>query len=127
MTSPASEQRIFTVVDHIKEGAERTVTRTYQDDDLVTLVEWCEPGRDFQTPHWHPEAAHVFVFMDGEGEALMGHGNWQKVSAGQFLVCAREKVHAIRNTSQSKRLVWTCVHVTHGLPYVVNEVDEGHE
>jgi mannose-6-phosphate isomerase-like protein (cupin superfamily) len=121
-----TSDRIFTVADFIKDGAERTVVRTYADEDLVTLVEWIDPGKEFEPPHWHPEAAHVFVFMSGEGEALLGNGVWQPVRAGQFLVNPRNKVHAMRNTSATERLVWTCIHVTHGLPYVVNEVDESH-
>jgi mannose-6-phosphate isomerase-like protein (cupin superfamily) len=122
-----SSDRIFTVDDFIKPDAERTVVRTYSDEDLVTLVEWIDPGKEFEPPHWHPEAAHVFVFTAGEGEALLGNGRWEPVRAGQFLVNPRNKVHALRNTSATERLVWACVHVTHGLPYVVNEVAEDHE
>jgi quercetin dioxygenase-like cupin family protein len=128
MTAEQTEQqRIFNYRDYIREGVERTLTRTSTDEDLTTIVEWVEPGREFEPPHWHPEAAHVFVFMEGEGEALLGKGRWQKVGPGDYLVCARNKVHAIRNTSATDRLVWVCVHVTHGLPYVVNQVDENHE
>lgn len=122
-----STERVFTTSDFVKDGADRTVVSTYRDQDLVTLVEWIDPGKEFEAPHWHPEAAHVFVFTEGEGEALLGKGEWAKVRAGQFLVNPREKVHAIRNTSTTQRLVWTCVHVTHGLPYVANEVDADHE
>ncbi len=122
-----STQRVFTASDYVKDGAERTVVRTSSDQDLVTLVEWIDPGKEFEAPHWHPEAAHVFVFTEGEGEALIGKGEWTTVRAGQFLVNPREKVHTVRNTSSTQRLVWTCVHVTHGLPYVSNEVREDHE
>jgi mannose-6-phosphate isomerase-like protein (cupin superfamily) len=123
-----SEQaRIFTIADFVNEDAARTVVATYRDEDVVTLVEWIDPGKEFEPPHWHPEAAHVFVFMSGEGEALVGNGKWEPVRAGQFIVQPRNRVHAMRNTSATERLVWACVHVTHGLPYVVNEVDEEHE
>lgn len=116
-----AEQRIFTTNDYIEPGRERTVVRTSTDEDLTTLVEWVEPGALFEPPHWHPEAAHVFIFTEGEGEALV-HGEWQPVRAGQYLVCSRNEVHGIRNNT-STRLVWVCVHVTHG-PYVVNRADE---
>ena len=124
--SEQTTDRVFTIDGFIKEGAERTVVRTYQDEDLVTLVEWVDPGKEFEAPHWHPQAAHVFIFTAGEGEALVGNGRWQSVRAGQFLVNPRNKVHAIRNTG-SERLVWACVHVTHGLPYVVNKAGQEHE
>lgn len=83
------------------------------------MVEWVEPGKDFEAPHSHPESAHVFVFLEGEGEALTGNGKWEKVQAGQFYVCPREKVHAMRNTSKDKRLMWVCIAASHG-KYVVN-------
>jgi quercetin dioxygenase-like cupin family protein len=121
------QARIFTVEDFIKEDATRTVVATYRDEDVVTLVEWIDPGKEFEPPHWHPEAAHIFVFMSSEGEALVGNGKWEPVRAGQFIVNPRNRVHAMRNTSTTERLVWACVHVTHGLPYVVNEVGEEHE
>ncbi len=103
-----------------------TVVSTYRDQDLVAIVEWCDPGKEFQPPHWHPEAAHVFIFTEGEGEALIGHGQWATVRAGQFLVNPREKVHAVRNASATERLVWACVHVSNG-PVSTNEVGEDHE
>lgn len=116
--------RIFTTSDFVRDGIERTVVRAYGDDDLMALVEWAEPGQLLEPPHWHPQAAHVFVFTEGEGETLLGSGVWEKVTAGQFLVNPRNRVHAVRNTSATDRLVWVCVHVTHGLPYEVIEVDE---
>jgi mannose-6-phosphate isomerase-like protein (cupin superfamily) len=124
--SEGTSDRIFTISDFIKDDAAKSVVRTYSDEDLVTLVEWIDPGKEFEPPHWHPEAAHVFVFVSGEGEALVGNGQWEPVKAGQFLVNPRNKVHAMRNTSATERLVWACIHVTHNLPYVVNEVDENH-
>ena len=82
MAETPAQDRIFTTSDFIKPGAERPVARTYSDEDLTTLVEWCEPGVDFEPIHWHPEASHVFIFTEGEGEALVGNGQWEPVKAG---------------------------------------------
>ena len=49
-----STQRVFTASDYVKDGAERTVVRTSSDQDLVTLVEWIDPGKEFEAPHWAP-------------------------------------------------------------------------
>jgi hypothetical protein len=73
--SSAPGGRVFTTSDFIKDGAERTIAGTYRDEDLVTIVEWIEPGKDLlEPPHWHYGAAHVFIVTSGEGEALVGNG-----------------------------------------------------
>ena len=124
--TPSTTQRVFTARDHIKENAEHTVQSVYRDQDMGALVEWIEPGKSFEEPHWHPESAHIFVFVEGEGEALVGKGKWEKVKAGQFYICSRNKAHAMRNTSKDKRLAWVCVSVSHG-KYVVNPATEHDE
>lgn len=127
-TPASTDQRIFTTNDFVSGDAPRTVVRTYRDEDLTTLVEWIEPGKDLllEPPHWHEGAAHTFVVMSGEGEALVGNGRWEKIVAGQFVVNPRGKVHAMRNTSATERLIWVCVHVTPGSA-AKNEVGEDHE
>lgn len=126
-TQSSGGGRIFSTSDFVKSDAERTVARAYTDEDQATLVEWIEPGGGLlEPPHWHSGAAHVFIVISGEGEALVGHGQWQKIRAGQFIVNPRGKVHAMRNTSSSERLVWVCVHVAPGSGEK-NEVGEDHE
>ena len=124
--APSTTQRIFTTKDYIKENAEKTVVSTYRDQDLVSLVEWIDPGKSFEEPHWHPQSAHVFVVVEGEGEALVGSGKWETIKAGQFIVNPREKVHAMRNTSKTDRLAWVCVHIP-GPGHSTNIVSEDHE
>lgn len=114
--STQPSQRIFTAKEYVKDSAERTVQMAYKDQDISAFVEWIDPGKTFQSPHSHPQSAHIFVFLEGEGEALLGNGKWEKVRAGQFLVCPRDKVHAMRNNSD-KRVVWISVDVNSG-PYL---------
>ena len=116
-------QRVFHALDYI-DGRERPVRGVYNDQDMTMLVEWNNPGQPYTEIHSHTEAAHVFVILEGEGEALVGNGKWEKVKAGDFYVCPRNKVHNLRTTSKDKRLVWVCTHITHGLPYVVNNSTE---
>ena len=123
MTQASIVQRIFTAAEHVDEGTEKSVQSVYRDEDLSALVEWISPGKAFEEPHSHPESAHVFVVLEGEGEALVGEGRWEKISAGQFVVQPRNKVHAMRNLSTTQRIVWVCVAVSHGR-YVVEERTE---
>jgi quercetin dioxygenase-like cupin family protein len=122
MTMPSSDQRIFTARDYYEENVERPIRMTYRDDDLMTLVEWAPPGELSEPPHSHPTSAHVFVFLEGEGEALVEPGKWEKVQAGQFIIEPRNKVHAIRSTTD-KPLLWVCVAVYDG-PYVIEPHQE---
>ena len=117
MTEQNTDQRIFTSSDYYEADAERPIRMTYRDDDVMTLVEWAEPGQLSEPAHSHPTSAHVFVFLEGEGEALVEPGKWEKVRAGQFIVQPRNKVHAVRSTTD-KPLLWVCVAVYDG-PYVV--------
>ena len=101
---------------------------TYHDEDMTMLVEWNMPGKAYTEIHSHPQSAHVFVILEGEGEALVGKGKWEKVKAGDFYVCPRNKVHNLRTTSKDKRLVWVCTHITqHSQPYVINQATEQDE
>lgn len=117
MVESNSSQRIFTARDYYEHDAERPVRMTYRDDDIMTLVEWAPPGELSEPSHSHPTSAHVFVFLEGEGEALVEPGVWEKVEAGQFIIQPRTKVHAIRS-SIDKPLLWVAVAVYDG-PYIV--------
>jgi mannose-6-phosphate isomerase-like protein (cupin superfamily) len=118
-TQPSTAQRIFTTADYVDPNAERTLNSAYRDEDFSAIVEWINPGEVFEDPHSHPKSSHVFVVMEGEGEALVGNGTWKKIVTGQFVVNPRGKVHAMRNTSSDHRLVWVCVHMPNPGPYVV--------
>ena len=61
--------------DYLKPNARGgTVNLVYRGEDITTLVEYIEPGATLEDPHWHPESAHVFVVVEGDGEALVGNG-----------------------------------------------------
>jgi quercetin dioxygenase-like cupin family protein len=111
---PTTTQRVFAALEHIDPNATHTLKSVYRDDDFSAIVEWINPGEVFEDPHSHPMAAHVFVVVAGEGEALVGHGKWEKMKAGDFVVNPKEKVHAMRNTSPDQRFVWVCVHMPKG-------------
>ena len=114
-------QRVFHTYDYIDPSMERPVRGVYHDEDMTMLVEWNEPGKPYTEIHSHAESAHVFVILEGEGEALVGKGKWEKVKAGDFYVCPRNKVHNLRTTSKDKRLVWVCTHIVeHGQKYTTN-------
>ena len=115
---PNPTQRVFTAKDHVWEKPTRpnqlTNQLAYRDEDMALPVEWAEPGQLFQEPHSHSSGAHVFVVLEGEGEAFVGKGKWEKIQAGGFYVCSRNKAHAIRNTSKTQRLLWVCVTALQG-------------
>jgi hypothetical protein len=46
--SEAANERIFTISDFITDDAARLVVRTCSDQDLVTLVEWIDAGKEFE-------------------------------------------------------------------------------
>ena len=126
MTTDSTTERVFTALDHIDPAATKTLKSVFRDEDLTAIVEWINPGETFEDPHSHPESAHVFVVVSGEGDALVGHGKWEKTKPGDFVVNPRHKVHAMRNTSTSERFVWVCVHITNG-PHVTDERTEDDE
>ncbi len=107
-----TDQRIFSPLEHVKEGEISPLEHMlYADDDVDVLIWWADPGESHLDVHKHPKAAHVYFIVEGEGEALLGNGTWQNVKAGQVIVHPREKVHAMRNNS-NRRLIWvsaTCV------------------
>ena len=112
-------QRVFGALEYIDPTATKTLKSVFRDEDFSAIVEWIDPGDTFEDPHSHPESAHVFVVVSWEGDAFVGHGKWEKMKAGDFVVNPRNKVHAMRNTSKDQRFVWVCVHMTNG-PHVTN-------
>ena len=115
MAAEQQQQRVFTVSDYLKPNARGgTVNLVYRGEDITTLVEYIKPGATLEDPHWHPESAHVFVVVEGDGEALVGNGVWEPIRAGQFIIQPRNKVHAMRNLSTTQRIVWVCVSVSSG-------------
>jgi len=119
---PMPANRIWTAAEQVDPAMQRPIRGVYADQDLMTLVEWAPPGQWSEPPHTHPESAHVFLVVEGEGEALVD-GKWEKIRAGQFIVQPRNKVHAMRNPSQDKAFVWVCVSLSKGR-YVVEDRPE---
>jgi len=113
-----TDQRIFSPLDHVKEGEVSPLEHMlYADDDVDVLIWWAEPGQTHLDIHRHPQSAHVYFIVQGEGEALQGNGKWQRVKPGQVIVNPREKVHALRNSMSSGRLVWISATAVGAGPY----------
>lgn len=121
-TGPNTSQRVFNMTEFLLPPGQKRVVSVYRDQDMGALMEWCEPGTVAEEIHKHPESSHIFVFIQGEGEVLVGNGKWEKVKAGQFYVCPRDRAHAVRNNN-TERLVWFCASVSHG-KYVVQNTNE---
>lgn len=124
---PTTTQRIFNIRDYVKPPEEKAEHLLYGDPDISALVWWAEPGKSHLDIHSHPNSAHVYVILEGEGEALMGKGKWDKIHAGQVIINPRKKIHGIRNTSKDKRLVWVSCTVSQGGPYVATPGTEKDE
>jgi quercetin dioxygenase-like cupin family protein len=102
-----TDVRIFDPMNYVVDGEVPPLDRIlYADDDVDVLIWWAEPGKTHLDIHKHPRTAHVFVVIEGEGEALLGGGHWEPVRPGHVIVNPREKVHALRNTMDEGRLVW---------------------
>ena len=122
-----TEHRIFTPIDHVKDGDVAPLDHMlYADDDVDLLIWWAEPGGTALELHKHPNNAHVYFVLQGEGEALLGSGEWVKVKAGQAIVNPKDKVHSLRNTMSSGKLVWASVTCGPG-PYQAIPGDEKEE
>jgi mannose-6-phosphate isomerase-like protein (cupin superfamily) len=104
---PKTDQRIFDPMEHVTDEEISPIDHIlYADQDVDLLVWWADPGESHLDIHKHPHSAHVYFIVQGEGEALLGNGVWKPVRAGHVIVNPREKVHALRNTMASGRLVW---------------------
>ena len=123
-----TDQRIFDPLDHVTdEEIEPLDHMLYADDDVDVLIWWADPGKTHLDIHKHPQSAHVYFIMEGEGEALLGNGVWQPVRAGNVIVNPREKVHALRNTMETGRLIWTSATCVGAGPYVMVPATEDEE
>jgi len=123
-----TDRRIFTPKDHVTDQEISPLDHMlYADDDVDVLIWWAEPGKTHLDIHKHPQSAHVYFIMEGQGEALLGNGVWQQVKAGDVIVNPRNKVHALRNTMQSGRLIWTSATAVGAGPYVMVPCSEDEE
>jgi quercetin dioxygenase-like cupin family protein len=123
-----TDKRVFNPMDYVKRGEEIPPQdrMLYSDPDVSVLIWWAEPGKTHLDIHKHANNGHVYFVLEGEGETLLGNGRWEKVKAGQMIVCPRNKVHALRNTMESGLLVWSSATVGPG-PYDRIEAPETDE
>ena len=71
--------------------------RMYKDQD-ISLVLWnLEPGQ-MTRPHAHPESAHTFLVLCGNGEYEKGEAAPVAIEQGDCVIIPRGVVHTIRNS-----------------------------
>ena len=73
------------------------VTRVYQDTDINLVVWNLTPGQ-VTDAHKHPENAHTFIVLCGQGEYVRENDRPVPIHAGDFVIIPREVVHLIRNS-----------------------------
>jgi len=79
------------------------VVPLYSDEKDLLVVIWCLlPGQENES-HMHPENAHAFVILEGEGTYIKGEpgepGTIETaVKTGDIVLIPRSQVHGIRNT-----------------------------
>ncbi len=56
-----------------------------------------EPGQE-NTPHVHPNRAHVMIILTGTGEYFRIDSEAVPVRAGDYIIVPRDVPHGIRNT-----------------------------
>ena len=71
-----------------------------QDTDLNVVVWNLLPGQVTDS-HKHPENAHTFLVITGEGEYVRESDPAVAIRAGDMVVIPRETVHVIRNTGSA--------------------------
>jgi len=83
-------------------AAEETVVRAYGEDQDMSIVVWnLEPGQE-NSPHLHPENAHMQIVLEGSGVYLRGNGEPVPIQVGQFVIVPRGTAHGIRNTGATR-------------------------
>lgn len=123
-----TDRRIFSPMEHVTEGEGEIMDHVlYADEDVDLLIWWAEPGKTHLGIHTHPQSAHVYFILEGQGEALLGEGNWQPVRPGNVVVNPRGKVHALRNTMSNGRLVFASATAVGAGPHVTIPATEDQE
>jgi quercetin dioxygenase-like cupin family protein len=73
------------------------VSLVYQDQDINVVVWNLLPGQETDV-HKHPENAHTFIILKGQGEYTREADTPVPIRAGDFVIIPRETVHLIVNT-----------------------------
>ena len=83
-------------------SAERaSATRMYKDEDISLVVWNLEPGQENRT-HSHPQSAHAFLVLCGEGEYIREGTAPAPIRVGDYIIIPREVQHGIRNTGAER-------------------------
>jgi quercetin dioxygenase-like cupin family protein len=116
-------------LEHIQYQREyANVVPLYSDRRDLLVVIWCLlPGQENES-HMHPESAHAFVILEGEGTYLKGQPGAEgsldtRVEAGDIVMIPRGQVHGIRNTGTTP-MAYFAITTTAG-PYkrIIDGVD----
>jgi quercetin dioxygenase-like cupin family protein len=78
-----------------------TATRMYKDEDISLVVWNLEPGQENRMHH-HPESAHTFLVLCGEGEYTREGTAAVPIRAGDYIIIPRQVPHSIRNTGTER-------------------------
>ncbi len=78
-----------------------TAKRMYKDQDISLVVWNLEPGQENRI-HWHPESAHTFLVLCGEGEYVSEGAEPASIRAGDYIIIPRQVPHGIRNTGEQR-------------------------
>jgi quercetin dioxygenase-like cupin family protein len=78
-----------------------TASRMYKDQDISLVVWNLEPGQE-NNIHQHPESAHTFLVLCGEGEYVRGEAEAVPIRAGDYIIIPRQTLHGIRNTGTER-------------------------
>jgi quercetin dioxygenase-like cupin family protein len=81
--------------------------RMYKDQDISVVVWNLEPGQE-NSAHQHPESAHTFIVLTGQGEYHHGSEDAVPIKAGDYIIIPRLTMHGIRNTG-TERLSYAAV------------------
>jgi quercetin dioxygenase-like cupin family protein len=78
-----------------------TATRMYKDEDISLVVWNLEPGQENRS-HQHPESAHTFLVLCGEGEYIREDAAAVPIRGGDYIIIPRQVRHGIRNTGSER-------------------------
>ncbi len=109
-----------------------TVVPVYTDEQDIVIVTWnLMPGQENES-HMHPNGAHAFIVIEGEGIYIKHQPGTQDykefaIKAGDTVNIPRGIVHGIRNTGD-KPLAYFAITTTAGGEYqrVVDGVVQQH-
>lgn len=80
------------------------ITQTEENGRVGTFnYAWLEKGMEV-TPHKHPDGLEYYLFLEGEGEMLVGE-RWFVVTKDDFIIVPQNNFHSVKNNKE-KRLVF---------------------